>query len=61
MKKKHFIVVGILGVSFLIWACQAIAGGVLYATASFFTNESWKVWKKKRQSDSSIDRDSTIE
>ena len=61
MKKKQFIVVGILGVSFLIWAAQTIAGGILYATAAFFTNESWKVWKRKRQPDSSIDRDPIIE
>jgi hypothetical protein len=61
MKKKQFVVVGILGVSFLIWACQTMAGGILYATAAFFTNESWKVWKKKRLKDSSIDRGSKIE
>ena len=56
MKKKSFIVVGILSVSFLIWVAQTVAAGILYATAAFFTNESWNVWKRKR-SDSGIDVD----
>lgn len=45
--KKRFLVTTIAGCAFLAWLAQTLIGGVLYATAAFFTKEGWERWKSR--------------
>ncbi|NBT57146.1 hypothetical protein EBT16_00020 [bacterium] len=49
IKKKNFLVIGLLGCSFVWWLLQSAIGGFFYATAAFFTKEGWEKWKSGRR------------
>jgi hypothetical protein len=46
--KKRFLVTTIAGCALAAWLVKTIAGGILYATAAFFTKEGWERWKSRR-------------
>lgn len=47
--KRKFLLTTIAGCAFLAWLFNAILGGIVYATAAFFTKEGWERWKSKRR------------
>jgi len=43
--RRRFIATGAFGYALTIWLARTILGGILYATAAFFTREGWERWK----------------
>lgn len=48
--KKKFVFTTIAGCAFLAWLFNTALGGMIYATAAFFTKEGWERWKSNKKS-----------
>jgi hypothetical protein len=48
--RKKFVLTTIAGCAFLAWLFNTALGGIVYATAAFFTKEVWERWKSRRKS-----------
>lgn len=46
--KKKFLVVGATSSAVALWLFNTVLGGILYATAAFFTKEGLEKWKEKK-------------
>ena len=46
--KRKFLAIGATGCVALVWLVNTVLGGILYATAAFFTQESLERWKNKK-------------
>lgn len=47
--KRRFVAVSIASCALIAWLVRTVAGGVLYATAAFFTKHGWEKWKSRRE------------
>jgi hypothetical protein len=47
--RKKFVLTTIAGCAFLAWLFNTALGGIVYATAAFFTKEGWERWKSKKR------------
>lgn len=50
MKKKSFVLTTVCSISVLFWILKSILGGVLYATAAFFTSKKLQRSEKEKVS-----------
>jgi hypothetical protein len=46
-KRAGFLVVGAVATTLFFSVIKAVLGGMIYATAVFFTKEGWERWKSK--------------
>ena len=46
-KRTGFLIIGTTATALFFSVIKAVLGGIIYATAVFFTKEGWERWKSK--------------